>query len=135
MQLRYSYVQPRPNAVLPDAGHQLVSPEALDYLRSEPGLILWVYTSLLNGGYTRADRPFPEAYDHPGTTRRLAVLAEIADEVGATRNQVVLSWLTGGDPIATPIVGVSSIAQLDEALGARELALTVEQRRRLDEPA
>ncbi|MGW0431778.1 aldo/keto reductase [Micromonospora sp. NPDC003197] len=135
VQLRYSYVQPRPGAVLPEAGHQLVSPEALDYLRSEPELILWTYTPLLHGGYTRPDRPFSEAYDHPGTTRRLAVLGEIADEVGATRNQVVLSWLTGGDPSATPIVGVSSIAQLDEALGARELVLTDKQRRRLDEPA
>ena len=27
---------------------------------------------LVNGAYDRPDRPFPTAYDHPGTTRRLA---------------------------------------------------------------
>jgi aryl-alcohol dehydrogenase-like predicted oxidoreductase len=132
LQLRHSYVQPRPGTRLPDAGHMLLSPEAQDYVRSE-GLLLWVYTALLNGAYTRPDRPLPEAYDHPGTARRLAVLGQVADELGATRNQVVLAWLAGGDPPAVPIVGVSTVAQLDEALDARELTLTDEQRRRLDE--
>jgi aryl-alcohol dehydrogenase-like predicted oxidoreductase len=135
LQLRHSYVQPRPGAELPDSGHQLAGPEALDYVRSEADLTLWVYTSLLNGGYTRPDRPLPEVYDHPGTARRLAVLAQVADELGVTRNQVVLAWLTGGDPPAVPIVGVSTAAQLDEALGADEVTLTNEQRHRLDAPA
>jgi aryl-alcohol dehydrogenase-like predicted oxidoreductase len=134
VQLRWSYVRPRPGAELPDAGHRMASEEALDYVRSE-GLALWAYTALLNGRYTRADRPLPEVYDHPGTTRRLAVLAEVADQLGVTRNQVVLAWLAAGDPPAVPIVGVSTPAQLDEALGADEVTLTDEQRRRLDEPA
>ncbi|MCW2919195.1 MAG: aldo/keto reductase, partial [Actinomycetia bacterium] len=134
LQLRYSYAQPRPGVVL-DAGHRLASPEALDYVRSEPDLALWAYTPLINGAYTRPDRPLPEVYDHPGTTRRLAVLAQVADEVGATRNQVVLAWLSGGTPAMSPIVGVSTTDQLDEALGASEVTLTDEQRRRLDEPA
>jgi aryl-alcohol dehydrogenase-like predicted oxidoreductase len=132
-QLRYSYVQPRPGAPLPDAGHHLTGPETLDYVRSEGDLALWAYTSLINGGYTRPDRPFPEAYNHPGTDRRLAVLAEIAGEIGATRNQVVLAWLLGGDPTIAPIVGVSTVEQLDEALAARHIDLSDEQRRRMDE--
>jgi len=45
---------------------------------------------------------------------------------------VVLAWLTGGDPPVTPIVGVSTAAQLDEALAGVSLALTDEQRRRLE---
>ncbi|HEU4422639.1 MAG TPA: aldo/keto reductase [Pilimelia sp.] len=135
LQLRHSYVQPRPGAKLPDEGHRLVSPEVLDYVASELELVLWAYTPLINGAYTRADRPLPEAYDHPGTARRLAALAAVADELGATRNQVVLAWLGGGDPPITPIVGVSSAEQLDEALAAREVTLTDDQRGRLDEPA
>lgn len=135
LQLRYSYLQPRPGAPLPDAGHQLVSPESLDYVRSEEDLALWAYTPLINGAYTRADRPLPEAYDHPGTVRRLAVLTEVAGEIGVTRNQVVLAWLLGGDPIATPIVGVSTAEQLDEAMAARDVKLTDEQRLRLDTAA
>jgi aryl-alcohol dehydrogenase-like predicted oxidoreductase len=133
LQLRHSYVQPRPGAPLPDAGHMLVSEEVLDYVRSEGDLRLWAYTPLINGAYTRADRPLPDAYDHPGTARRLAVLGEVAGEIGATRNQVVLAWQLGGDPVIAPIVGVSNAQQLDEAMAALELRLSDEHRRRLDE--
>jgi aryl-alcohol dehydrogenase-like predicted oxidoreductase len=133
LQLRYSYVQPRPGAPLPDAGHQLASPESFDYIRHDKDLALWAYTSLMNGSYTRPERPFPEVYEHPGTARRLAVLGEVARELGVTRNQVVLAWLLGGDPAISPIVGVSGAEQVDEALAARNLGLSDEQRRRLDE--
>jgi aryl-alcohol dehydrogenase-like predicted oxidoreductase len=133
LQLRYSYVQPRPAAALPDAGHQLASSESLDYVRHEKELALWAYTSLMNGSYTRPERPLPEVYEHPGTARRLAVLGEVAGELGVTRNQVVLAWLLGGDPAISPIVGVSTSEQIDEALAARNLGLNDQQRRRLDE--
>jgi len=45
---------------------------------------------------------------------------------------VVLSWLLGGDPAVSPIVGVTTSEQLDEALAARNLRLSDEQRGRLD---
>ncbi|URN14359.1 aldo/keto reductase [Streptomyces radiopugnans] len=135
LQLRHSYVQPRPGVVLPESGHRLATAESLDYARSEPDVDLWAYSSLLWGSYTRPDRPLPEHYDHPGTTRRLAVLGEVAAETGATANQVVLAWLTGGDPAVVPIVGVSRTEQLDEAFDAMELRLDEGQRRRLDEAA
>jgi aryl-alcohol dehydrogenase-like predicted oxidoreductase len=133
LQLRYSYVQPRPGAPLPDAGHQLATAESLDYVRHEKDVALWAYTSLMNGSYTRSERPFPEVYEHPGNARRLAVLGEVAGELGVTRNQVVLAWLLGGDPAISPIVGASTSEQIDEALAARNLGLSDEQRRRLDE--
>jgi aryl-alcohol dehydrogenase-like predicted oxidoreductase len=133
LQLRYSYVQPRPGAPLPDAGHQLATAESLDYVRHEKDVALWAYTSLMNGSYTRSERPFPEVYEHPGNARRLAVLGEVAEELGVTRNQVVLAWLLGGHPAISPIVGVSTSEQIDEALAARSLGLSDEQRRRLDE--
>ncbi|MGK5448515.1 aldo/keto reductase [Streptomyces radiopugnans] len=135
LQLRHSYVQPRPGVVLPESGHRLATAESLDYARSEPDVDLWAYSSLLWGSYTRPDRPLPEHYDHPGTARRLAVLGEVAAETGATPNQVVLAWLTGGDPAVVPIVGVSRTEQLDEAFDAMELRLDEGQRRRLDEAA
>jgi aryl-alcohol dehydrogenase-like predicted oxidoreductase len=43
-----------------------------------------------------------------------------------------LAWLTGGNPTATPIVGVSTVDQLDEAVAGVSLELTAEQRERLD---
>ncbi|SNT50529.1 Predicted oxidoreductase [Streptosporangium subroseum] len=132
VQLRHTYLRPRPGVRLPESGHVLVQDDMLDYLRSEPGLTLWAYNTLMFGAYTREDRPIQEIYDHPGTTRGLAVLREIAGELGVTVNQVVLAWLIGGDVTTVPIVGVSSIAQLEEALGALDLKLDGEHRARLD---
>jgi aryl-alcohol dehydrogenase-like predicted oxidoreductase len=133
LQLSYSYLQPRPLAPVDGQSHRFgfVSDETLDYVVENPGIALWAYSPLLVGAYVRPDRPLPEAYDHPGTSRRLAVLDEVAAELGATRNQVVLAWLTGGRPAITPIVGVSSVDQLDEAMAGSALALTADQRRRL----
>ncbi|MBP2703247.1 aldo/keto reductase [Microbispora sp. RL4-1S] len=128
VQMRHSYLRPRPWVRLPEGGHVQVSEETLDYVRSE-GLTLWVYTSLLAGAYTH--KPLPEHYDHPGTTRRLAVLREVAAELGATPNQVVLAWLKAQDIV--PLVGVSSIAQLDELL--TEIDLDPALIARLDAPA
>jgi aryl-alcohol dehydrogenase-like predicted oxidoreductase len=132
LQLRYSYLQPRVHAALPRAGHVHVTEETLDYVRGEPDLSLWAYGTLLAGAYTRPDKPMQEAYDHPGTPRRMAALRQVAAETEATPNQVVLAWLLGQARVI-PIVGVSSLAQLDEILAATELALDYSQRKRLDE--
>ncbi|MET0426051.1 MAG: aldo/keto reductase [Actinoplanes sp.] len=132
LQLRHSYAQPRPGAALESWAHRQVFPETLDYVRSTPELDLWAYSPLINGAYGRADRPLEEAYAHPGTDRRLAVLAEVARELGVTQNQVVLSWLLGGDPAVWPIVGASTPARLDEVLAATEVKLDPEVRARLD---
>jgi aryl-alcohol dehydrogenase-like predicted oxidoreductase len=131
LQLRYSYLQPRVQATLPRPGHLHVTEETLDYVRNEPDLTLWTYNALLAGAYTRSDKPMQEAYEHPGTHRRMAVLKDIAAETGASPNQVVLAWLLGR-PQIIPIVGVSTVAQLDESLDAIELRLDDDHRDRLD---
>ncbi|HEU4542055.1 MAG TPA: aldo/keto reductase [Jiangellaceae bacterium] len=134
LQLSYSYLQPRPLAPVEGQAHRFgfVTEETLDYVAENPDVTLWAYSPLLLGAYVRADRPLQDAYDHPGTSRRLAVLDEVSAELGATRNQVVLAWLSGGQPAITPIVGVSSARQLDEAMAGVSLSLTAEQRLRLD---
>jgi aryl-alcohol dehydrogenase-like predicted oxidoreductase len=134
LQLSYSYLQPRPFAPVEGQDHRsgFVTIETLDYVTANPEIALWAYTPLLLGAYVRPDRPLQEAYDHPGTTRRLAVLDEVAADLGATRTQVVLAWLTGGEPAITPIVGVSSMGQVDEAMAGVSLSLTPAQRQQLD---
>jgi aryl-alcohol dehydrogenase-like predicted oxidoreductase len=133
VQQRYSYLQPRFDVTLPEGGHVHVTPELLDYVRSEPDLTLMAYSTLLAGAYTRDDKPLSAAYDHPGTPARLAALREVAAELGVTPNQAVLAWLVGGSPSVLPIVGVSSVAQLEEVLGGFEVELTTDQRERLDQ--
>jgi aryl-alcohol dehydrogenase-like predicted oxidoreductase len=106
--------------------------QLLSYLRAEPGLTLVAYSPLLSGGYVRADKPLDELYDHAGTRARKIALDEVVRETGATANQVVLSWLMGGEIPIVPLVGASSVAQIDETLAAVDLELTPEQRDRLD---
>lgn len=133
VQQHHTYLQPRPGT-RPTVVHRfgVVTDEVLHYLEHHPDMVLWAYTPLLSGRYTRADKPLPAEYDHPGTTRRLAVLDEIAAETGTNRNRVVLAWLTGGRHATMPIVGVSTVEQLDEAVAGVALELTADQRARLD---
>ena len=135
LQYRYSYLQPRHEVPLESPGFKHTTPELLDFVRAEGAagrdLTLVAYTPLLTGAYTKPDKPLEYSYDHPGTAARLAALDEVATETGATRNQVVLAWLMDHEPEIIPLVGVSSIAQLDEALEATDLTLTTEQHSRL----
>ncbi|MEV4709703.1 aldo/keto reductase [Micromonospora sp. NPDC049374] len=106
--------------------------ELTSYLRAEPGLTLVSYGSLLWGAYVRDDKPLGPEYDLPSAPVRLAALREVAEQTGATANQVVLAWLIDGDIPTIPLVGASSVAQLNESLAAVDLELTPEQRHRLD---
>ncbi|MGP3911160.1 aldo/keto reductase [Nonomuraea sp. 10N515B] len=133
VQLRHTYLRPRPLTKPAESGHTLVTDELLDYLAAEPDMTLWAYNTLMFGAYTRPDRPISEIYDHSGTTARLAVLQGVAKELGATPNQVVLAWLMADGIV--PIVGVSTMAQLEEAIGATDLKLDPDLRARLDAPA
>ena len=121
LQLTTSYVEPRPGAQVPGKDHRFgfVTGETVDYLDEHPDLDLWVYSPLVQGSYDRADRPFPEAYDHPGTTARLAELTREAESLGVPRSQVVLAWMLASG--WKPIVGVSTLEQLDSALASASL--------------
>lgn len=59
-------------------------------------------------------------------------LAHIAGKLGATATQVALSWLLHRAPNILPIPGTTSIAHLEENVGAAELDLGQDQLQRLD---
>ncbi|MGH3287398.1 MAG: aldo/keto reductase [Streptosporangiaceae bacterium] len=138
LQYQHSYLRPRtdlPGLLSPDGMQGIAGGDLLSYLRAEPQLTMVAYSPLLKGGYVRheklADAEFAE-YGHPGTPVRMAALREVAKDAGATVNQVVLAWLIGAQVPVIPLVGASSVAQLDESLAAVDLKLTTEQRTRLD---
>jgi aryl-alcohol dehydrogenase-like predicted oxidoreductase len=138
LQYQHSYLRPRtdlPGQRSRDGMSGLMGGDLLSYLRAEPQLTAVAYASLMRGGYVRQDKlaaaEFAE-YDHPGTPVRLAALRDVAEDAGATVNQVVLAWLIGAEVPMIPVVGASSVAQLDESLAAVDLTLTTEQRKRLD---
>jgi aryl-alcohol dehydrogenase-like predicted oxidoreductase len=142
IQQRYTYLRPKPGATF---GAQIsANDDLLDYVASE-GVTLLAYSPLLNGAYTRTDRAFPEQYVGPDGEARLAVLHAIAEETGATANQVIYAWMmqstpTGtavGTPVGTgaviPLMAASNDAQMTENLGALELTLSAAQMVRLTE--
>jgi aryl-alcohol dehydrogenase-like predicted oxidoreductase len=135
LQYHYSYLRHRtdfPERGEPDGQIGVVSGDLLSYVRDDPKLALVAYSPLLLGAYVRADRPLSFRFDHAGTPPRLEALRSVAKETGATLLQVVLSWLIGGSVPVIPLVGASSVAQIEESLAAVDLDLTAEQRERLD---
>ncbi|WP_030926033.1 aldo/keto reductase [Streptomyces sp. NRRL B-24720] len=135
LQYHHSYLRQRtdlPSLRSPDGQEGVAAGDLLSYLRAEPALVPVAYSPLLAGAYVRADKPLGPEFDHPGTRARQAALRTVAEETGATVNQVVLAWLIGGEVPVVPLVGASSVAQLDESLAAVDLELTAEQRATLD---
>lgn len=137
LQLTTSYLHPRPGAAVEGKDHRFgfVTDETIDYVAEHPDVELWAYSPLVQGAYDRADRPFPEPYEHPGSTRRLAVLDEVAADHGVPRSVVVLAWLMASRPQIRPIVGVSGVEQLDSALRVADVDLTPDELAALDAPA
>jgi aryl-alcohol dehydrogenase-like predicted oxidoreductase len=126
---RHTYLRPRHGA---DFGPQLcINDDLKDYCRTQ-GMTLIAYSILLQGAYTRPDRPVPAQYAGPEACERLDVLKEVAAEIGATPNQTIIAWMLHGDPPVLPIVGGSRLEQLAENLAAVDVRLTPEQVKRLD---
>jgi aryl-alcohol dehydrogenase-like predicted oxidoreductase len=60
-------------------------------------------------------------------------LGSLAAETGATPTQLALAWLLQRSPVMLPIPGTSSLAHLEENVGAAALELSDKQTRRLQE--
>lgn len=61
-------------------------------------------------------------------------VGEIAKNRGISRAQVALAWLLHKEPVVAPIVGVTKIEQLEDAVKAVSIKLTPEERNYLEEP-
>ncbi len=60
-------------------------------------------------------------------------LRDLADRLGATPAQLALAWLLWRSPVMLPIPGTSSVAHLEENLGAADVQLTDAQAQELGE--
>jgi aryl-alcohol dehydrogenase-like predicted oxidoreductase len=114
------------------------------------GLLPWspLGGGWLTGKYTRDERPTGatrlgedpergvEAYDKRANERTwaiLEVLESVSGATGATMSQVALAWVTAQPSVSSTILGVRTLEQLDDNLGAADLELTTEQLSALDE--
>lgn len=133
VQQGYSYVYPSPGAGRTND----VSVELLDYVAAcgsdgRPPLTITAYSPLHQGAFTRDDKPMWAPMRHASNRERVRALHDVAAEIGATPNQVALAWLLGGAVPVIPVVGISTVAQLEEALAAADLVLDADVRARLD---
>ena len=129
IQQRYTYVRPRTGT---DFSPQVsANDDLLDYCQAR-GMTLLAYSPLLSGAYSRADRQFQSQYVGADTEARLATLRDVADEVAAAVNQVVLAWMLHSDPPVIPLIAASTREHMQENLGALQVKLTAEQMERLN---
>jgi 1-deoxyxylulose-5-phosphate synthase len=58
----------------------------------------------------------------------------VAEERGVSRAQVALAWLRAKPVVTAPIVGASSVSQIDEAIASVDVDLTAAEMRMLEAP-
>ena len=61
-------------------------------------------------------------------------VAEIAAARGVSRAQVALAWMLGKPVVTAPLIGVTKIGHIDDAVAALDLELTAEEIASLEEP-
>ncbi len=74
-------------------------------------------------------------YDTSASDREIvAAVAEVAAKRGVPRAQVAMAWLLAKPWVTAPIVGVTRVGHIDDAVAAVELALTDDEIARLEQP-
>ncbi|MDX6298238.1 MAG: hypothetical protein QOI51_2095 [Nocardioidaceae bacterium] len=131
LQLNATYLAPRPWTTPKGHPFGVLSAEQMDYAQTN-GLEVWAYSPLLGGAYDNPAKQIPSEYDHPGTTRRLAALDEVADKLGTGRSEVIFAWLLRHG--IRPMLGGSKLDQLDLAMDAALMELPDDALEHLDAP-
>ena len=81
-------------------------------------------------------RPFRDDFLSPENLARVSALNEIAASRGQTLSQMALAWVLRDDRVTSALVGVSSVAQLEQNIGSlARLDFSEEELARIDEHA
>jgi aryl-alcohol dehydrogenase-like predicted oxidoreductase len=120
--------------------------EMLPLCRAE-GIGVIPYSPLASGRLTRdwnqgataratSDQVQKSKYDAAADADRPIIerVAELADQHGVARAHIALAWLLHQQPVAAPIVGATSTAHLDVAVGALGLRLDAAAMASLEAP-
>ncbi|MDA4129117.1 MAG: aldo/keto reductase [Thaumarchaeota archaeon] len=82
----------------------------------------------------RSDYYLKERYFKPEDFDVVTRLSETAKDKGTSSAKLALAWLLHKPGVVSPIVGVTSRAQLDELIEATEIKISPKEMRRLEEP-
>jgi aryl-alcohol dehydrogenase-like predicted oxidoreductase len=124
-----------------DAEYELI-PAAVD---QGLGLLVWspLAGGLLSGKYRRDQQPPPGSrgltdwneppiYDQEALYDTVEVIVGIAEKRGVSPAQVALAYLLHKPAVTTLVIGARTMEQLEDNLGAADLALADEEREQLD---
>jgi aryl-alcohol dehydrogenase-like predicted oxidoreductase len=79
---------------------------------------------------------YEESWQRRNTQRNWAIL-DVVDEIAKVRNatqpQIALAWLRGQKAVTSTIIGVRTLAQLEDNLGAAEINLTEDEMEKLNQ--
>jgi aryl-alcohol dehydrogenase-like predicted oxidoreductase len=141
-QCKFISTQPKYNLIYRAAFEEAL----LDYVEeTRMGVIPYspLEGGLLTGKY-KPGKPLPEHARHtengrapekltPQVVKVLDVLEQMAAKRGETMTQTALAWLLTKPYIASPIIGATSLQQLDDSLTASGKTLSQEEENELDE--
>ena len=96
------------------------------------GKTMLPYTPLLRGAYVRPDRPVPATYTGPDMDARMSALQDVAQDLGATPNQVVLAWIMHRQSPLLPVFSAGKPEHMRENLKVLDLTLSPEQMEKLN---
>jgi aryl-alcohol dehydrogenase (NADP+) len=98
----------------------------------------------LTGKYSRGATPAGSRYQNDDLLGRryfrsedfdvLERLGEISKEKDLTMPQVALAWLLNRPGVTSPVVGVTSVRQLEELVVAVDAKVSADEMKRLEEP-
>ncbi len=74
-----------------------------------------------------------DQYNNERTWKVIDTVTAVAEETGYSMAQVALNWLLQRPGVTTPIIGVRTLAHLEDNLKVSEQSLTAEQMARLNE--
>lgn len=102
---------------------------AEDYAWAASNRVVCMCYSATSNGYFSTGKA--GAFDGPENGARLERVRELAAVRGVTPTQIALAWLFAQPGDVRPIVGTTNVAHLEEAMGARTVRLSAEERDRL----
>lgn len=126
---RFTYLRPHHAA---DFGPQYVINDELRDFAAANDIALVAYSILLMGAYSKPGAVFPPQFAGADADARVAVLAAVAAELGATVNQVIIAWVRAQKPAMLPIIAGSKPSQIAESVDALKLQLSADQLQRLN---
>ena len=128
IQMKYSCLYPRAGIPREFPVQVTADDQTLDFCAAH-GLTLLAYSPLMGGVFGREDKLLPAAYDHEDNRGLIKKICSQAERMGVSPNQVVLALLLRHqNPVIIPILGVSSVEQLQSNIESLNVNLRASAR-------